>query len=64
MKSFKISCIESNPKHTKFNIFDSHGANCGTITILTSEVEDFVDSRFNWAGSIDWNGKIPKELIE
>ncbi len=50
---FKLSCISSNSRHTVFTVFDSRGANCGQLTVLTDDVILFVSR--NWAGDVSWN---------
>ncbi len=63
MKKFTLSCLSTNPTHTKFQIYDPHGANCGEITVLSEDAEKFV--AFNWSGTVLWNGKQPvKKEIE
>jgi len=57
---FKLSCLETNSRHTKFNVFDRRGANCGTIVILTDDVVEFVSK--NWNGDVWWNGHLPRGL--
>jgi len=61
-KSFLLRCEQSNPQHTQFSLFDPQGANCGTITVLTSAVDGFI--RYDWNGNVDWNGKLLKETYE
>ena len=61
MKRWKLSCVEVNDMHIKWNLFDTHGVNCGTVTVLRTEVVDFLQQ---WHGAIEWNNKIPPELLE
>jgi len=51
---FKLSCTKWDSSHIWFNVFDATGANCGTITVLTDDVIDFVSK--NWNGDVTWNG--------
>lgn len=60
MKPYKLSCREWNPYHVKFNVFDPTGANCGELTVLASDVENFV--QHSWRGNIFWNGLMPVAL--
>jgi len=39
---YKIDCLEWNPQHVRFNVFDPFGANCGVLTILAKDVKNFV----------------------
>lgn len=57
---FRISCIETNQRHTKFTLYDPHGANCGVITILTDDVRLFLQR--SWNGDIFWHDHIPQSL--
>jgi hypothetical protein len=59
MKPFTLTCLESNTRHTKFNVFDPTGANCGTLTILTDDVVGFIQR--SWKGNINWDGKMPDD---
>lgn len=61
MKPFKLSCVESNERHTIFNVFDPKGANCGRLTILTEDVINFL--QHSWNGNIFWNGKMPEAVM-
>ena len=54
---YKLSCLNSNPRHTHFIVFDSAGANCGALVVLTSDLVNFLTR--NWRGNIDWNGRCP-----
>lgn len=56
LSRFKLSCVEVNGKHTKFNIYDPAGANCGQITVNTKDVICLV--RDTWRGNVDWNYKV------
>jgi hypothetical protein len=58
--NFKLSCIEWNSVHVKFNLFDPSGANCGQVCIRTEDVEKFIGKR-NWVGTVAWNGLYPIE---
>jgi hypothetical protein len=58
---YKIDCIEWNPRHVKFNVFDPTGANCGVLTILADDVLNFVKN--SWNGNIFWHGKMPKDFV-
>jgi len=66
MKNFKLVCQATNAQHTTFALFDrglgGTRANCGTITISTSDLVYFL--RYNWNGDIDWNGLLPLDEIE
>lgn len=59
-RMFKLSCISTNVKHTRFDLFDSEGANCGQITILTIDIVYFIGRA--WNDSIEWNGIIPESI--
>lgn len=61
MPKYNLSCFDSNLQHTKFNMFDATGANCGRLTILTEDVVNFLTN--NWKGNIDWNGMIPDVVL-
>lgn len=58
--NYKLSCIESNDRHTTFYMFDRGErvttnptpANCGKIIILTDDLTHFLQC---WKGDIDWN---------
>ena len=39
--------------HTHFAVYDGTGANCGNITVLTSDVNNFI--AHSWNGNVDWN---------
>ena len=56
----KLSCLDSNAGHTRFIVFDTHGANCGIITISTQE-EDLIALLNSWSGPIEWHGIDPWE---
>jgi hypothetical protein len=58
---YKIHCIEWNPRHVKFDVYDPPGANCGTLTILTDDVLNFITN--SWNGDIFWHGKMPKDFL-
>ena len=58
---YKIDCLEWNPQHVRFNVFDPFGANCGVLTILAKDVKNFVTH--SWKGDIFWNGKMPQDFI-
>jgi hypothetical protein len=58
---YKLYCVESNVMHVRFNLFDPKGANCGSLCVLTEDVENFLMN--SWKGSINWDGKIPERLI-
>ena len=62
MKPYKLHCTGSNSRHTQFQVFDPKGANCGTLTVLTSEAMDFV--KFSWTGEVFWNGLRPTPETE
>lgn len=58
-RKYKLDCFEWNSQHVRFRVFDTKGANCGTLTVLTEDVFEFVQN--SWNGDIVWNGKhIPK----
>lgn len=57
-RPFLLRCDGSNPKHTRFTMFDQGRANCGTITILTADVLDFIAN--DWNGDVDWQGHAPE----
>lgn len=52
----KFKCTDINERHSKFNLYDKAGANCGHIAILTTELTEFAAL---WRGTIDWNGFDP-----
>lgn len=54
MTKYKLDCIEWNVKHVKFRVFDPAGANCGFLTIESSDVINFVQN--SWNGDVFWNG--------
>lgn len=56
LSRFKLSCVSVNEHHTVFNIFDPAGANCGQITVNTTDVIALV--RDTWRGNIDWNNRV------
>jgi len=60
-KQYKLDCMEWNPRHVKFNVFDPTGANCGILTILTDDALNFV--KYSWNGDISWHGKGPKDIV-
>jgi len=57
---FTISCKDTNPRHTTFAVYDFRGANCGTLTILTDDIPDFIQR--SWNGNIQWNGRFPRSV--
>ena len=59
---FRLSCINTNLVHTKFNLFDFTNVSCGLITIRTKDVPEFIDH--NWTGDIQWNSIIPESLLQ
>ena len=59
--TFYFSCIETNPRHTKFLLVDPEGAGCGTVCALTDDVPNFI-GRHNWMVGIRWNGLLPKSV--
>jgi len=61
MKYYKLSCKETNPRHTTFGVYDPHGAYCGTLTLLTADVRIFVQE--SWSGIIFWNGLTPESAL-
>jgi hypothetical protein len=60
MKRYKLNCLEWNPTHIKFVLFDTSGAKCGVITIYADDVKNFI--KYSWNGDIYWNGKVPKDF--
>ena len=56
-KGFKLVCQDWGNTHARFILFDPVGANCGTIVLLTGDALDFV--KYDWNGSVFWNGKGP-----
>lgn len=57
MSNWKLNCVSVNPIHTRFVVFDPHGAWCGEITLLTSDVLDF--AQHVWNGVVNWNDHDP-----
>ena len=57
---FTLTCIGTNPKHTRFNLFDMTGANCGTICIQTKDIIPFIARA--WADNVQWQGWVPEPL--
>jgi hypothetical protein len=55
---FKLRCDNIGPAHTRFTLFDPAHANCGSLTILTSDLTDFV--YYSWKGRVDWNERARK----
>ncbi len=49
---YKLECKKADPTHVKFAVYDPVGANCGTISVLTSDVRNFVAR--SWNGNVDW----------
>jgi hypothetical protein len=62
MKRYELNCLEWDATHVKFNVFDPQGANCGTLTILVSDVVNFV--KHSWNGDISWNNKMPDRVVD
>lgn len=58
---YKLDCTEWNPRHVKFLVFDTKGANCGTLTVLADDAINFVKN--SWKGNIFWNGKMPGTVL-
>lgn len=61
MKRYRLDCLDWNPEHVKFNVFDGVGANCGTLTIRTADVVNFL--RDNWRGNLFWHGRMPQDFL-
>lgn len=61
MKNYTVSCQDWNSRHARFHVFDSVGANCGTLNILTDDVVNFLQN--SWKGNIAWNNKIPDVVM-
>ena len=52
---FRLRCDDIGQQHTKFTVFDPERFNCGTLTIRTNDVNDFL--YYSWKGRLDWNGR-------
>lgn len=59
-KLYNLSCVEWNPRHVRFQVYDPTKALCGTLVVLTEDVFNFV--KWSWNGAIQWNGKVPTDL--
>lgn len=57
-----IVCREWNDRHVKFALFDGAGANCGFVTVLSSDVFRFIQTA--WHGDIFWENKVPTDAID
>jgi len=62
MNKFKLSCVEWNGRHVKFNVFDPYGANCGQLTLLATDIVVFIQQV--WKGSVFWNGLMPTAFLD
>ena len=45
--------MTSGQQDAQFTVFDPVRANCGTLTIQTSSLCDFL--YYSWKGQVDWN---------
>lgn len=54
--NYKLRCNYFNDQHVGFTLFDRTGASCGQLTVLRSDVYQFID-RGAWQGDVDWNDK-------
>lgn len=60
MKPYKLDCFDWNTAHVVFRVFDPKGVNCGTVTVETEDVINFVTK--SWGGHLCWNGLMPLEF--
>ena len=60
-KQYRLDCLEWNPRHVKFNVFDPFGVNCGTLAVLAEDVLNF--AKYSWRGDIFWNGRMPEDIV-
>jgi len=56
-KPYKLSCMDWNSRHVRFALYDPFGANCGEISVLSGDVQNFISN--SWSGDVLWNGKSP-----
>ncbi len=57
MKKYRLDAIQLTPSHATFTVFDPWGANCGALTILRSDVMNFISHA--WKGDIAWRNIDP-----